>query len=251
MKLLLRTVLLAVLGVSTVNAVPPELATSTNGSGTVQIGNSGDRVSKANIILKRDGTFSIGFVGGSDTRFSGTWQPTGRDTAALRLTGADGRSARGSGAIDFRGGRGNYEVERFSLSGENERGRSISVRFSGPRYVPAPPPPPPPRVVLDSERNGIGRLQVGGQKSYRISRVHIQLLPSGRAHVHVEGTAALRYEGTWSRAGETTANLEVRGGLDNERLVGIVRFRGDRFWQLNLSGTRAGRYHTLEFEAGR
>ena len=98
MKLLLRTVLLAVLATASVNAVPSELATSTEGSGTVTIGSSGDRVSKANIILKRNGTFSIGFVGGSDTRFSGTWQETGRDTVALRLTSADGREARGSGA---------------------------------------------------------------------------------------------------------------------------------------------------------
>ena len=250
MKLLLRSLLLAVLATASVKAVPPELATSTEGSGTVSIGNNGDRVSKANIILKRNGTFSIGFVGGSDTRFSGTWEPTGRDTVALNLTSADGRDARGSGSIDFRSGRGDYEVERFNLSGENERGRSISARFSGPRYIPAPPPAPP-RVALDSERSGFGRLQVGGRDHYRINSVHIQLLANGRAHVHTEGTAALRYEGTWSPAGETTSNLDVRGGLDGERLVGIVRHRGGRFWQLNLSGTRAGRYHTLEFEPGR
>jgi hypothetical protein len=245
MKTFLSFALAGFLVTASGNAAPIELATSTEGTGTVQIGSSGDRVSKANVILKRDGKFSIGLVGRSDTRFTGSWSPSGRDSVLLRLSEVDGRDARGSGQLDLRGRRSD-DVERLVLSGENDKGRAISARFDGPRYIPAPPPPP--RLVLDAERTGLGRLQVGGRNNYRITRVHVQLFSNGRAHVHTEGSVALRYEGTWTSGGETTATLDVRGGLDGERMQGIVRHRAGRFWRVELTGTRASRYHSLEFE---
>jgi hypothetical protein len=251
MKPLLCLTLLGAAIAAPLHAAPIELTASTTGTGVVQIGSSGDRITKANVVLKRDGKFTIGLVGSEDTRFSGTWQPSGRDNVLLRLREADGREARGSGNIDLRARRGDYEVDSLVLSGETERGRSISARFSAPRYVPIPVPPPAPRVVLDAERSGFGRLQVGGRDSYRINRVHVQLFTDGRAHVHTEGSTALRYEGSWTPGGETTATLTVRGGLDGERLTGIVRHRAGRFWRVELTGTRAGRYHSLEFEPGR
>jgi hypothetical protein len=248
MKSLLPLFILGLLSSATVKAAPVELAASTEGSGSVQIGSSGDRVSKANVVLKRNGTFSIGLVGGNDTRFSGTWIPSGRESVALKLSEADGRDARGSGELNLRARRGDYEIDNLALSGENEKGRSINARFNAPRYVPAPPPPPVPRVVLDSERDGLGKLQVGGRDNYRVAHLRVQLFTNGRAHVRAEGAAVLRYEGTWTPAGETTANLDVRGGLDGERMQGIVRHRAGRFWRIELTGTRAGRYHSLEFE---
>lgn len=250
MKSLLCSAAVALFALTGVNAAPVELAASTDGNGTVQIGSSGDRISKANVVLKRDGKFSIGLVGRDDTRFSGTWAPSGRDDVILRLRDAEGREARGSGQMELRSRRGGYEIDRFSLSGETDRGRAIFARFSAPRYVPAPPPPVP-RVVLDSTRSGFGRLQVGGRDNYRITRVHVQLLTSGRAHVHTEGSVEMRYEGTWSSSGESTATLNVRGGLNGERLQGIVRHHSGRLSRVELTGTRAGRYHSLEFETGR
>jgi hypothetical protein len=248
MKSFLRIALFGLLASATAKAAPVELAASTEGTGSVQIGSSADRVSKANVILKRNGTFSIGLVGENDTRFGGTWIPSGRESVALKLTDADGRDARGSGELNLRVRRGDYEVDNLGLSGENEKGRSINARFSAPRYVPVPPPPPVARVVLDGERDGLGKLQVGGRENYRINHARVQLFTNGRAVVVAEGAARLRYEGTWASAGETTSNLDVRGGLDGERLQGIVRHRGDRFWRIELTGTRAGRYHSLEFE---
>lgn len=249
MKSLLCSALLGVVAVSSVQAAPVELAVSTEGSGRVEIGSSGDRVSKANVVLKRDGKFSIGLVGGNDNRFSGTWRPSGRDDIYLSLSSVNGNSAEGTGQVSLRSRRGDYEVDSISISGENERGRSISARFSAPRFAPAPPPAP--RVVLNVEQNGFGRLEVGGRDRYRVNSVHVQLYADGRAHVHTEGDAALRYEGSWESSGDSTSTLTVRGGLDGERLSGIVRHRGGRLWRLELSGTRGSRYYSLEFSPGR
>lgn len=251
MKSLLCSALLGVVAVTSVQAAPVELAVSTEGSGRVTVGSSGDRVSKANVVLKRDGKFSIGLVGGNDNRFTGTWRPSGRDDIYLSIREANGNEADGSGTVSLRSRRGDYEVDSISISGETERGRSISARFDAPNYRPVPLPPPAPRVVLDTEQNGSGRLEVGGRSRYRVNRVHVQLYNDGRAHVHTEGDAALRYEGSWTSGGESTSTLNVRGGLDGERLSGIVRHRGGRLWRLELSGTRGSKYYSLEFGPGR
>jgi hypothetical protein len=251
MKSLLRFAVVGLLAVAQVQAAHYELAASTSGSGAVQIGSSGDRVSKVNVLLKKDGKFSLGLVGGEDTRFSGTWTPSGRYDVLLRLTEADGRDAEGTGELHLRNYRGETDVDRLVLRGENDKGRSISARFSAPRYVPAPAPPPPPRMVLNAERAGVGRLEIGGRAAHRFTVARVQLYADGRAIVQTAGPSALRYDGTWSSAGETTSNLSVAGGVDGERLRGIVRHRGDRFWKVELSGSRYSRYYSLDFDPGR
>jgi hypothetical protein len=85
----------------------------------------------------------------------------------------------------------------------------------------------------------------------RFTTVRVQLYADGRAVVQTGGSTSLRYDGTWTDGGETTANLSVAGGIDGERLRGIVRHRGDRFWKVELSGTRASRYYSLDFDPGR
>jgi hypothetical protein len=251
MKTLLRLACLVTALAAPLHAIPNEMALSASGSGTVEIGGSIDRVSKANIVLRPDGKFSIGLVGGDDTRFGGTWSNGSNDMVYLRLREADGRDARGSGEIALQGRRGGYDLDRLSIAGENDKGKSVRVRFSTPRYVPAPPPPPVQRFVLDSDRTGFGRLQISGRDGYRISWMRVQLYSDGRASVRAEGTTALRYEGTWTNNGSGVATLALRGGLDSERMNGIVRWRYGRLSQVELSGTRLSRYHSLEFQAGR
>jgi hypothetical protein len=251
MTFLLRSGVLALLATAPLHAIPDQMAISSDGSGVVEIGSFDDRVSKANLLLKPDGRFTLGLVGQNDTHFTGTWRKSDGDIAYFRLTSADGRDARGSGEVDFRGYRGAYLIGRITLSGENDKGRSINVRFSGAVPVVKPAPVPPPRVILDSERSGFGQLQVGGRDRYRITRAHVQLFADGRAHVHTEGSAPLRYEGTWVSGGDGIATLNVRGGLDGERLRGIVRHRYGRLSHLELSGTRNSRYYAVEFEPSR
>jgi len=256
MKSLLTLALAGAFTLVNVHAAPIELASSTEGSGYVEMNRSGDRVSKANLVLKRDGKFTLGLVGGDDTRFSGTWVPSGRDDVSLRITEAEGRDARGSGQIEIHPRRGGYELHSILLNGETSNGRNFSARFSADHPsrppVPAPAPvPAPPAIVLDSESNGTGKLQVGGRDNYRIARVHVQLLRNGRAHIHTEGRNELRYEGSWTPGGHGIANLVVRGGLDGERLQGFVRHYGGRVTLVELSGTRSSRYYSLEFNPGR
>src|SRR5215203_742724 len=225
MKSLLLFALLGFVSAVPLHAAHYELAASTEGSGTVQIGSSGDRVSKVNLLLKKDGKFTISLVGGNDTRFQGTWTPSGRDDVHLQLTEADGRYADGSGDINLRQHRGGADVDRLVITGETEKGRAINARFSAPRYVPAPAPPAPPRMVLNAERAGVGRLEIGGRAHARFNSARVQLHADGRATVQAGGSNALRYDGTWTNSGETTATLNVAGGVDGERLRGIVRYR--------------------------
>jgi hypothetical protein len=256
MKALLSLALVGAFTLVNVQAAPVQLASSTEGSGYVEVGKSGDRVGKANLVLKRDGKFTLGFVGGNDTRFSGSWAPSGRDDVSLRISEADGRDARGAGQIELHPRRGEYELHRITINGETSNGRNFTGRFAAdhpvrrPVPVPVPVPPPTP-VVLDSERAGTGRLQVAGRDNFRISRAHVQLLRNGRAHLHTEGRNELRYEGSWSRGGDGTANVTMAGGLNGERLQGIVRYGYGRVARIDLSGTRSGRYYSLEFDAGR
>jgi hypothetical protein len=254
MKSLLTLALLGAFTLVNVQAAPIQLASSTEGSGYIEVNKSGDRVSKANLVLKRDGKFTLGFVGGNDTRFSGTWAPSGRDDVSLRISEADGRDARGAGQIELHPRRGEYELHRITINGETSNGRNFSGRFAadhGGRPPIPPPVPVPSPTVLDSERGGTGQLQVGGRDNYRISRVHVQLLRNGRAHLHTEGRNELRYEGSWSRGGSGVANVVVAGGLNGERLQGIIRYWDGRVGRMDLTGTRGGRYYSLEFEPGR
>jgi hypothetical protein len=251
MTFLLRFSVLAILAAAPLHAIPDQMAISTDGSGVVEIGSFDDRVSKANLVLKPDGRFTLGLVGQNDTHFTGTWRKSDRDIVSFRLTSADGRDARGGGEVEFRGYRDIYEIGRVTLSGENDKGRPLNARFSGAVPVVKPIPVVPPRLVLDSERSGFGRLQVGGRDQYRIARAHVQLLADGSAHVHTEGSAPLRYEGTWVSGGDGIATLNVRGGLDGERLRGIARYRYGRLSHLELSGTRNSRYYAVEFEPSR
>jgi hypothetical protein len=251
MKSLLSFVIVGLLAVTQANAAHYELALSTEGSGTVQIGSTGDRVSKVNVLLKKDGKFTIGFVGGNDTRFGGTWTPSGRNDVVLRLTEADGRYADGSGELNIGNYRGGSNVDRLVITGETEKGRALNARFSIPQRVPAPPPPAPARMVLNAARDGVGHLEVGGRPQYRFNTARVQLYTDGRAVVQTGGATPLRYEGTWTSAGETTSNLSVAGGVDGERLRGVVRHRGDRFWKVELSGNRSSRYYSFDFDPGR
>jgi hypothetical protein len=230
------------------HAAPIELTASTNGSGNfVRAGISAD-VSKANLVLIKDGRMTLGLVGNDDYRLKGYWQPEGRDDVSLQITEVGGRDAKGSGKIELRARRdGAFEVTRISLTAKTDNGHPIAGRFVADA-PPPPPPPPKPVAILDSERAGRGSFRTAGQKPSGIRKVHVTLYRNGKAHVHTEGAVELRYEGTWADGGRDTATLDVRGGIKGERLRGATRYRNGRVGRVELSGTVEGRYYSIEFD---
>jgi hypothetical protein len=108
--------------------------------------------------------------------------------------------------------------------------------------------PRPPVAVLDAERTGRGAFRTGGQKPVGFRKVHVVFYNDGRAHVHTEGAAQLRYEGTWAEGGIDTATLDVRGGIKGERLRGAARYRNGRVGRVELSGTVDGQFYSIEFD---
>jgi hypothetical protein len=231
------------------HAAPIELTASTDGRGTVENSGITADVSKANLVLRKDGRLSLGLVGKDDYQIKGRWQPADGDSVSFQITDFSEREARGTGRIDLRQRRdGVFELMKVSLAAKTDNGRPITARFTVDRQPLPPPPPVRPAVILDDERNGRGIFRTGGQKPSTFRKVHVTLYKNGKAHVHTEGTAELRYDGTWADGGPGTATLDVRGGIKGERLRGATRYRGGHVGRVELSGTVDGRYYSIEFD---
>lgn len=233
---------------TSLTAAPVELTASTEGTGTFERGSSAARVSKANLVLKKDGKFFLGLVGAEDFRVQGRWSPGAGDDVVLRVTGAVEKDATGEGTVELRARRdGSFEVMRVNVAARTEKGSPVVVRFTANRPVVAPPPKAP-AIVLDAERRGRGAFRTGGQRPVPFNKVHVKLWDNGTAHVHTEGGFESRYEGTWKDGGVETVLLTVRGGIKGEKLSGAARTRNGRVGRVELSGTVDGQFYSLEID---
>lgn len=237
-----------------------DLTVSTKGEGTVERSGATDNaIQTANLILERNGTFTMGLVGNVDYRFKGTWlQGADRDKMQLRITSAMGRDADGTGTLDLDDRRTGPVVGRFSIAGDGRIGL-FKAHFRGDREpivqirgVTRPPLPPPP-VLVQSLRNGTGSVRVSGQPVYRLTHAYVHLNADGSALVNVYGGATAGYIGTWQPAGANTYQLSVRGGFADERVSGAVTLSpgGRTYTRLELSGASKRVYYSLAFEPTR
>ena len=236
-----------------------DLTVSTNGTGSVERAGVDDRgVSKANLILEANGSFTIGLIGNSDYRFKGIWQQAGRDSMQLKVTSAFGKDASGTGTLDLDDRRTGPVVGRLSMIGDSRAG-SFKARFQGDReaFIQVPgitrPSLPPPPVLVQSLRGGSGNVRISGQPAYRLTHAYVNLNPDGSALVNVYGMATAGYVGTWVPAGANTYQLNVRGGFAGERVTGAVTIGsgGRSFSRLELSGTSNRVYYSIAFEPTR
>lgn len=233
-----------------------DLTVSTNGVGAVErSGVDDNNVSKANLILEANGSFTIGLVGNVDYRFKGTWQSVSRDSMRLNVTSAFGKDAAGTGTLDLDDRRSGPVVGRISLAG-NGRAGSFKGRFQGEReaFIQVPgytrPPQAPPPLLVNSLRGGSGNLRISGQAPYRLSHAYVNLNADGSALVNIYGGATAGYVGTWQPAGPNTYQLSVRGGFAGERITGAVTLSpgGRTYTRLELSGTSQRIYYSVAFE---
>jgi hypothetical protein len=252
MRPLTRLALLLLTTAGFAHAAPIELTASTEGNGKVQFGGADDPLNKANLVLKKNGKFVLGLVGGKTIYVSGEWAPLNHDDVSLRITGSGDSDAKGSGEIHLHQRRnGEFEIDEIQFTGVTEKKRQFTGRFLALRAAPVPVPPPRPApvvVVIDSERRGAGELRVDKQ-IFPLDKVHVQLLDNGKAHVHTEGAKALEYDGSWTRTGPGSATLSLRGGMNDERVQGAVQYGRGRFSRVEFSGTANRRYYSVVFEA--
>ncbi len=236
-----------------------DLTVSTNGTGLVERPGADDSgISKANLILEANGSFSIGLVGSSDYRFKGTWRQAGRDSMQLNVTSAFGKDASGTGALDLDERRSGPVVGRMSINGESRAG-AFKARFQSDReaFIQLPgitrPSLPPPPVLVNITRPGSGNVRISGRPAYRLSHAYVNLNPNGTAYLNVYGEMAAGYVGTWQPAGANTYKLDVRGGFAGERISGAVTIGpgGRSFSRIELSGTSQRIYYSVAFESAR
>jgi hypothetical protein len=236
-----------------------DLTVSSNGEGYVERPGAQDNgISKANLILEGNGTFSVGLVGGGDYRFKGTWQQAGRDVMQLRVTSAFGKDASGSGTLDLDNRRTGPVLGKFSVSGTGRVG-PFKARFTSDReaFVQVPgftrPSLPPPPVLVNITRPGSGNLRISGRPTYRLTHAYVNLNPDGSAWINIYGDATAGYVGSWQPVGANTYKLNVRGGFANERISGAVTIGagGRSFSRLELSGTTQGVYYSVGFDSSK
>lgn len=236
-----------------------DLTVSTNGTGFVERSGANDpAITKSNLILEDNGSFTIGLVGGSDYRFKGTWRQAGKDAMQLNVTSAFGKDAVGSGTLDLDDRRSGPVVGRVSLSGEGRSG-SFKARFQADReaFIQLPgitrPSLPPPPVLVNITRPGSGNVRISGRPVYRLSHAYVNLNPDGSVYLNIYGEMAAGYIGTWQPAGANTYKLDVRGGFAGERISGAVTIGagGRSFSRIELSGTSQRIYYSIAFDAAR
>ena len=257
----MKILALATFALATLSSVfARDLTVSTNGNGAVERAGTGDNtVNKANLVIERNGTFTMGLVGSMDYRFKGTWQQgADRDKMTLRISSAMGKDADGTGTLDLDDRRTGPVVGRFSVVGKGAVG-PFKARFTGDREpvvhirgISRPAIPPPP-VLVQSLRSGSGSLRISGQPAYRLSHAYVNLNADGSALVNIYGSATAGYIGTWEPAGPNTFQLSVRGGFADERIKGAVTLLpgGRSYSRLELSGTSQRVYYSIEFDPSR
>lgn len=241
------------------SAFARDLTVSTSGNGAVlRSGVEDANISKANLILEADGSFTIGLVGNTDYRFKGTWQQADRDKMNLRVMSAFGKDVAGTGVLDLDNRQTGPVVGRISLSGDGRSG-AFKARFQGDReaFIQIPgytrPSILPPPVLVNVTRPGSGHVRISGRPAYRLTHTYLNLNPDGTAHVNVYGDMTAGYVGTWQPAGANTYQLNVRGGFAGERITGAVTLGpgGRSFSRLELSGTSQRIYYSVAFETAR
>ncbi len=256
---LLRLTLLIISSALAVNAAPRELVTSADGGGNLERGNRENGVAQANLTLKRDGTFSLNLISANVVNFNGTWQAADKNSIYLEVTSAWGRSAEATGKIELDGAKsGNYRIDSIKIAG-TQRGEVIKARFKtgadAPVIVqerPHPPvvvvPPPAPTQLINSTRGGRGVFHMAGTPPYRLTHAFVQLFDTGRVYLNVFGEINLGYVGTWRDAGSGNVRLDVRGGIANERITGILSLTDRSFTNVTLDGTVSGNFYKIEFD---
>jgi hypothetical protein len=238
-------------------AAPRELSASASGPGEVERGGRSADIGVARINLKPDGFFSLNLIGDDIINFNGSWRELDRNTVHLEVTSAWGRDASAQGRVELQREHGGWGIESIKIAGTQRR-ETIKARFYAAnredQVVPRPDPgerPLPARPVptVNSTRAGSGWYHMAGRKPYRLTHAHVQMYESGRVFINVYGNVNFGYVGRWRPAGNGTARVEVRGGLENERITGTVALAGRSFSNVALSGTVDRNFYKVEFDA--
>lgn len=202
-----------------------------NGAGTLRFADSRERerLSRARVVLTRNGDFEINVSGRNSWRYRGTWR-YGNDSD-IRLTFAN---RQGSGILhtDFRGG-----FSSFELAGRVD-GRSFSVDFradgSGGGWE-----------LIETVR-GNGRIDGPGDEDYNLHRARINLYRNGTFEIILESNRSHTYLGRWKDSGSQIdlilTNVSGAGNLVTNR-KSVSRFA--------FTYLEAGKRFNVSFQAGR
>lgn len=249
-SLVRQTLVLTALTVGAL-AVPRELSLSASGPGEVERAGRSSEVRSARLNLQRDGKFSLNMGERYLATFGGTWKEVDRTTVQLEVSSAWGRPASAQGRILFERGRDGYRIENIKIAGGQNQSL-IKARFSAGQVEEPPRPgprPPGPDTLPDSTRWGRGWYQTEGRRPVRLSRATVKMFDNGRILIDATGDANLSYRGSWRPAGGGTVRVNVAGGRDGEQLSGLVTIEGRSFANISLSGSRAGSFYKVEFDA--
>lgn len=195
------------------------------------MGTMNDNLTRARVLLYRNGKFDISSQGEGRWRFVGTWKYNNAGNAMLTLTG----NVSGKGVL-YGNGRGGFRA--FDLEGKAKTGR-FNISFLAESGNGGG------MIGLSASRKGTGSITAPNMSPFTLKQADVNMGRSGTFRIVFHSNRSHIFEGTWGpgRNGQAVLVLtNVPGG-------GNIALSGRSFSRITLSYVENKRQYTVQFQA--
>jgi hypothetical protein len=236
----------------------PVLDVTRAGDGDLDLGDDGDRLERARVLLTDDGRAELRLWGARRYTLTGRWSGTlasGRVRLQLTAWGRDDADLTGTINTSRRSG-----WDRFAVDG-SAGDRRVRIRFSGEGDAldsgdqdERDPPAPKPVGTLDQTMRGAGELKLESGSGADLRAVRVNLRRKGKVDIYLEGSGPrLALHGKWSqRDNAPKIDLSITEGLGQKGTAGVGTLSipdGATWERLTLTGRAGMGGWTLSFHA--